>query len=380
MERSLFTRAQRDGENSSHDRRDASDEAVDVTTPQGRLRTYLGTAPGVGKTYAMLNEGRRRVGDGERVVVGWIEAHDRAATQAQVGSLEVAASRTVEYGGRAFEEMDVDAILALKPDVVLVDELAHVSPDGKRRRWEDVADLLAAGVDVVTTVNVANLESVRDIAAQLAGAGMREPVPDALVRGGDVVLVDLPPEALRRRIATGQVYSTDQVGGALSAYFEVSNLTALTELARAWVDDTLDTVGLEILRRRGQATRRSVIAGVSGADGGDEVIRRAASVAAEADADLIVVHVDVRDGLDHRRADALARHRALTAELCGVYIEVRGDSVPEALAAAAREHDASQVVVGRYRTSLQRLVRGSVASRLQRLLPRVEVDEVRPAP
>jgi two-component system, OmpR family, sensor histidine kinase KdpD len=302
---------------------------------------------------------------------------DRAATHAQLGLLPIAASRTVEHGARTFEEMDVGAILALDPDVVLVDELAHVSPDGTRRRWEDVADLLAAGVDVVTTVNIANLESVRNLAAELTGTGMREPVPDVLVRRGEVVLVDLPPEALRQRIVSGHVYSTDQVGGALSNYFDPSNLTGLTELAHAWLDDAVDLVGPEVLRRRRPSTRPAVIAAVSGADGGEKIIRRAASVAADEDADLVVVHVDVRDGLGRRRADALRRQRAVAAELGAVYVEVQGDSVADTLAVIARQHRATRVVVGRYRTSVQRLIRGSVASRLQRLLPRAEVDEIR---
>jgi two-component system sensor histidine kinase KdpD len=345
----------------------------------GRLRTYLGTAPGVGKTYAMLADGRRRAADGEHVVVGWIETHDRSATRAQLGSLEIAATRTVAYGGRTFEELDVGAILTLQPDVVLIDELAHVSPDGTRRRWQDVADLVAAAADVVTTVNVANLESVRELAAQVTGTGMREPVPDAVVRHGDVVLVDLPPDALRRRIAAGRVYSVDQVGGALASYFEESNLTALAELARAWIDESVDVVGPAILRRRGQSARRSVIAGVSGADSGGTIIRRAASIATRDGADLVVVHVDVSDGLDPGRIDALEHHRQLAAELGGTFVETRGDRVPDALATAARAFDATRVVVGRHRSRLQRLVRGSVAARLQHLLPGVEVDEVGPS-
>src|SRR5512132_1249550 len=157
------------------------------------------------------------------------------------------------YRGTTFPELDVDAVIATGADLVLVDELAHSSPDGSRRRWEDVAEIRAAGLDVLTTTNVANLHSVRDYAARLTGAGMVESVPDEFVRSGAVVLVDLPSEALRQRIASGRVFSADRLGGALADYFRVSNLEALRELARAWMADRVATVGDELLARRGLA-------------------------------------------------------------------------------------------------------------------------------
>ena len=182
-----------------------------MTVP-GALRTYLGTAPGVGKTYAMLSEGRRRGERGDRVVVGWVEQHGRSETRAQLGDLLIVAPATLTYHGSTFPDLDVNAIIATGADLVLVDELAHTTPDGSRRRWEDVADIRAAGLDVLTTTNVANLRSVRDYAARLTGAGLVESVPDEVVRSGEIVLVDLPAEALRRRIASGRVYSADRVG------------------------------------------------------------------------------------------------------------------------------------------------------------------------
>jgi len=185
----------------------------------GSLRTYLGTAPGVGKTVAMLAEGRRRADAGERVVVGWVEAHGRAETSRWLGGLQAIAPRTVAYRGTVFADFDAPAAIASGAQVVLVDELAHTTADGRRQRWEDVADVLHAGVDVVTTVNVAHLWSVRDYAARITGVGSVAWVPDEFVRAGEVVLVDLSPEALRARIASGAVYSAEQVGGALADYF-----------------------------------------------------------------------------------------------------------------------------------------------------------------
>src|SRR5476651_571676 len=214
-------------------------------TGHGALVTYLGTAPGVGKTYAMLGAGRRRAESGERVVVGWIEQHGRAETRAQLGDLVIVAPRAVSYRGSTFPDLDVNAVIVSGADVVLVDELAHTRPDGTRKRWEDVADILAAGIDVLTTANVANVRSVREYAAIVSGAGAVECIPDEFVRSGEVVLVDVPPEVVRRRILSGRVYETQRVGGALAHYFRTANLEALEELAHAWLADNVDAVGHE---------------------------------------------------------------------------------------------------------------------------------------
>ncbi len=348
----------------------------------GRLRTYLGTAPGVGKTYAMLNDAWRRSQDGERVVVGWIERHGRADTRAQLRDLEVIPARSVEYRGSTFSELDVDAVMAAKPDVVIIDELAHTNADGTRKRWEDAEELLAAGVSVMTTVNVANLQSVREYAALATGAGMVESVPDELVRAGDVVLVDLAPEELRQRIAAGQVYSADSVGGALANYFRPSNLLALSALARAWMTGRLEAVAQDVLASEGvgaETARPTVLAGVSGSAWGEHIIRKAARLALEDDADLLVVHVNVLDGLGGRsRSDSLDRLRALTVEAGGSFAELDGASVADVLARAARDQQATRVVVARHRSRLVEIVLGSVALRIRRLLPDIPVQEVRP--
>ena len=345
----------------------------------GSLRTYLGTAPGVGKTFAMLAEGRRRAEAGEKVVIGWLEPQDRAATSGQAGDLDVLAPRTVVYRGAEFAEFDAPAAIASGADVVLVDELAHTTPDRSRQRWEDVADVLAAGLDVVTTANVAHLRSVRDYAATITGVGNVTCVPDEFVRSGEVVLVDPPPELLRTRIASGQVYSAPQVGGALADYFRADNLRALSELARAWLAGTVEAVGEDLLARRGlaeQSAQPLVIAGDSGSARGEAVIHRAAELARAEDAELLVVHVEIADGVTRRPAPDLARHRKLTADLGGSYKKIQGRAVVQGLAEAARAQGATTVVVGHHRSWLAELAHGSVSSRLRRLLPAAAIDEV----
>ncbi len=346
----------------------------------GRLTTYLGTAPGVGKTYAMLTEGRRRAASGERVVVGWLEGHERAETLAQVGDLKVIHPVPFPYRGHDFAELDLPAVLATQPDVVIVDELAHRFADGSRERWMDVADLLAAGADVLTSVNVANLTSARDYAARVTGSGSVESVPDGFVRSGDVVLMDLPSDALRRRIASGRVYTADRVGGALSEYFRVSNLEALSELGQAWMTDRVDEVGADLLVRRGLvaiAPRPVVLAGVSESTWGEEVIRRAVDLAGGADSDLLVVHAHIDDGVVPSHPEVLERYRDMTAGVGGSYTEVSGESPARALAEVARARGACRVVVARHRSRFSELVRGSVAAQLRRLLPGTPVEEVR---
>ena len=346
----------------------------------GSLRTYLGTAPGVGKTVAMLAEGRRRADAGERVVVGWVEAHGRAETSRWLGGLQAIAPRTVAYRGTVFADFDAPAAIASGAQVVLVDELAHTTADGRRQRWEDVADVLHAGVDVVTTVNVAHLWSVRDYAARITGVGSVAWVPDEFVRAGEVVLVDLSPEALRARIASGAVYSAEQVGGALADYFRAANLQALSELARAWVAGAAEAVGEDLLARRGPAEPSGppvVIAGDSGSRRGEDVIRRAAALARAQDAQLLVVHVQVSDGLAYRPGPELDRHRKLAAEFGGTYTQIPGPTPAQALADTARTQAATTVVVGRHRSRLADLTHGSVSTRLRRLLPATTIEEVR---
>src|SRR5659263_186847 len=217
---------------------------------RGTLRIYLGAAPGVGKTFAMLGEGHRRIERGTDVVIGLVETHGRAQTAQLADGMELVARQTLEYRGTHFTEMDVDALLARHPEVALVDELAHTNVPGSRnaKRWQDVDELLDAGIDVITTVNIQHLESLNDVVEAITGVRQQETVPDDVVRRADQIeLEDMSPQALRRRLAHGNVYAPEKVDAALASYFRVGNLTALRELALLWLADRVDDA-LELYR------------------------------------------------------------------------------------------------------------------------------------
>jgi two-component system sensor histidine kinase KdpD len=211
---------------------------------RGVLRIYLGSAPGVGKTFAMLDEGQRRHARGTDVVIGFVETYGRTHTAEQIGDLPVLARKQVVHRGTQFDELDLAAVLARRPEQVLVDELAHTNVPGSgpnEKRWQDVEALLEAGIDVVSTVNVQHLESLNDVVQEITGVPQRETVPDAVVRAAEQVeLVDMTPEALRRRMAHGNIYPPEKVDAALGNYFRPGNLTALRELALLWLADQVE--------------------------------------------------------------------------------------------------------------------------------------------
>jgi two-component system sensor histidine kinase KdpD len=325
---------------------------------RGTLRIYLGAAPGVGKTYAMLDEAQRRSRRGTDIVVGLVETHGRANTHAMVGDLEVVDRKRVTYRGSTFEEMDVDAILARRPQVVCVDELAHtnVPGSGHEKRWQDVEDLLAAGVTVLSTVNVQHLESVNDVVEKITGIRQRETLPDAIVRSADQVeLVDVTPEALRRRMAHGNIYPAEKIDAALGNYFRVGNLTALRELALMWLADKVEDALQEYRHDHDIAetweTRERVVVALTGGPEGETLIRRAARIAARGGAELLGVHIVRSDGLVGASPGQLAQQRRLLEMLGGDYHEVVGDNVPRALIDFARAENATQLVLGASRRS-----------------------------
>jgi two-component system sensor histidine kinase KdpD len=341
---------------------------------RGTLRIYLGAAAGVGKTFAMLNEGKRRSEYGEDVVVGVVESHGRRKTAEQVAGLELVPRRHVPYRESVFEELDVDAVLARRPQVALVDELAHTNVPGSRneKRWQDVEELLAAGINVISTLNIQHLESLNDVVEQITGVTQRETIPDEVVRRADELqLVDLTPLALRNRLARGDVYPAERIDAALANYFRPGNLSALRELALAWLADRVDE-GLEEYRRRHGIeqpweTRERVLVALTGSGDGERLIRRAARIAQRSKGELIAVHVVPQDGLAAQPAQLLAEQRELVEELGGSYHEVAGADVGEALLDAARSLNATQIVMGATRRSRwQRLTRGSVIGRVIR--------------
>ncbi len=339
---------------------------------RGTLRIYLGAAPGVGKTFAMLNEGRRRASRGTDVVVAVFETHGRERTLEQLGDLEVVPRRTMTHQGAAFEEMDLDAVLARRPEVALVDELAHTNVPGSRneKRWQDVHELLDAGIDVLSTVNVQHLESLNDVVERITGVKQRETVPDHVVREAEQVeLVDMTPEALRRRMAHGNIYRPENIDAALGNYFRVGNLGALRELALLWVADRVDDA-LEDYRERHGITetwelRERVIVAVTGAPGTEHLIRRAARIAQRTHGDLIGVHVTADSGLSSAVGNLVDEQRLLLEELGGEFREVVSSDVAAALIDVARAENATQIVLGASRRSrFQRLAQGSVIARV----------------
>jgi two-component system sensor histidine kinase KdpD len=321
---------------------------------------YLGAAPGVGKTYKMLEEGHHRAERGTDVVVGYVESHGRPHTEAMVAGLEVLPRSTIEYRGATFTELDVDAVLARRPDVVLIDEMAHTNVPGSRnaKRWQDIEELLDAGLVVLTTVNVQHLESINDVVQEITGVPQRETVPDAVVRRAEQIeLVDMTPEALRRRMAHGNIYQPERIDAALGNYFRIGNLTALRELGLLWladkVDDQLDRYREEHRISESWETRERVVVALTGGPEGDTLIRRAARVAARSrGADLVAVHVARSDGLAGGGSPAnLVRQRTLVEDLGGSYHQVVGNNIPKALLDFARGVNASQLVLGASRRS-----------------------------
>ncbi|TDU03758.1 two-component system sensor histidine kinase KdpD [Streptomyces sp. 846.5] len=321
---------------------------------RGRLRIYLGAAPGVGKTCAMLGEAHRRRDRGTDVVVGFVEDHGRSHTAGLITGLEVVPRRSMEYRGAAFTEMDVDAVLARRPAVALVDELAHTNVPGSRnvKRWQDVQELLTAGVDVISTVNIQHLESLADVVAGITGVRQQETVPDEVVRRAEQIeLVDMAPEALRRRLAHGNVYAPEKVDAALSNYFRPGNLTALRELALLWTADRVDEY-LQRYRAENRISdtwqaRERIVVGLTGGPEGRTLIRRAARIAAKGSgSEILAVYVARSDGLTGASPQELTVQRALVEDLGGSFHSVLGDNAAEALLDFARGVNATQIVLG----------------------------------
>lgn len=342
---------------------------------RGGLRIYLGAAPGVGKTYAMLHEGHRRKGRGTDVVVGFVETHGRALTAAAIDDLELVPRKTVVHRDRQFEEMDVDAVLRRRPQVALIDELAHtnVPGTGNEKRWQDVEEIREAGIDVVSTLDIRHFESIRDVVERITGVAPSETIPDAVVRAADQVeLVDMSPEAIGRRLAHGNIYPPDQVDAALANYFRPGNLAALRELALLWVADRVDESLQRYMSDHGISgpweTRERVVVALRGGAEGEQLIRRASRVALRAKAELQGVHVVLGEGPPAgRAAELLSSQRDRLAELGGTYHEVIGSDLAHALVDFARAENATQLVLGASsRPHWAQLLRGSVINEVIR--------------
>ena len=326
---------------------------------RGTLRVYLGAAPGVGKTYDMLGEGQRRAGRGTNVVIGFMEDYGRALTRKMAEGLEAVPRRTVPYRDTSFTEMDLDAVLARHPQVALVDELAHTNVPGCRheKRWQDIEELLETGIDVISTVNIQHLQSLGDVVEQITGIRQRETVPDDVVRRADQIeLVDMSGEALRRRMAHGNVYPPEKIDAALSHYFRLGNLTALRELSMLWAADRVEEALLRYRKGHGiqhpWSTRERVLVALSGGPEGDTLIRRGKRTASRgAGGEFLAIHVERDDGLATASPELLAGQRALVEELGGSFHSVTGDDAARAVLGFAEQVNATQIVIGATRRS-----------------------------
>lgn len=348
---------------------------------RGRLRIYLGMAAGVGKTYAMLNEGRRRQARGTDVVIGYVETHHRPITEAQIGDLEVVPRKKLPYRNIIMEEMDVDAVLARRPQVALVDELAHTNAAGSRsaKRYQDVEELLTAGITVISTLNIQHLEGLNDIVEAITGVRQRETLPDRVLDEADEVeLIDIAPDALRARLRHGNVYPPEQAIRALDHYFSQSNLTALRELAlRRTAEKTEEQ--LEALMRGdtrtdtaawGATATERVMVAFDARPHARQLLREGWRLAHALKAPLLAVTVGRGGPLgtpDAARDAALAEYVRLADDLGAEVVRLRGGDVAGTLGRLARERHVTQIVVGQpTRGGWRERVFGSVVNRLLR--------------
>ena len=346
---------------------------------RGQLRVYLGLAPGVGKTYKMLDEGWRRRERGADVVAGYIETHQRPHTESQVRDLEIVARKSVEYRGTTMEEMDLEAILARHPEVALVDELAHTNAPGctHAKRWEDVEALLEAGIDVITTVNIQHLESVNDVVEKITGIAQRETVPDFVVRrANQIELVDITPEALRRRMAHGNIYPADKIDASLSNFFRSGNLTALRELSLLWLADRVEDSLQDYLDAHGiretWETRERLIVAVTGSPTDEVLLRRAARIASRNHAEIVAVHVIDSGAMRERNTDT-SLARGLVVEFEGTFQEIIDEDIASALVAFARAERGTQIILGSTRKIRPWRLAGGVVEKVLRQVRDLDV-------
>ncbi len=345
-------------------------------------------AAGVGKTYRMLLEGRAEKEAGRDVVIGVLETHGRAETAALAEGLEVIPLRKVDYRGTVLEEMNLPAILARHPEVCLIDELAHTNAPGLEhaKRYEDVEDVLAAGIDVLSTVNVQHLESLNDQVAELSGIRVRETIPDALLgRADDIVVVDLTPEELLERLRAGKIYPAERIDAALNNFFRIENLSALREVALRQVAEEVGqrrfaaatNVGSReesIASEAPQAVSERLLALVEPYPGAQRLVRRAWRSAQRLGADLDLLWVRPPGTLDDDQEHSLTSLRQLASLLGARLIVEESDTIPEAIASVARRQRSTYILMGRSRTphGVARL-RTPLPQRLMELLPGVDV-------
>jgi two-component system, OmpR family, sensor histidine kinase KdpD len=368
------------------------EEWLELASPspnsRGIFKLFLGYAPGVGKTYSMLSEAIRRKSRGEDVVIGIIETHGRKGIQELAVQLEPVPRKKIDYKGTPFEEMDIDAILARRPAVVLVDELAHTNIPGSRhrKRYEDVQDLLAAKIDVVSTLNIQHIESIAPTVRAITGVTVRETVPDWVpLSASETVMVDLTPEALVNRMRRGDVYSKEKVEQSLRNFFRRGNLIALRELAlrqvAEQVDRSLETYMDAKQIRENWGVRERIAVCISGSPSGQYLVARAARMARRLDAELYVVHVLREFATREENPKILEANLRFAENLGALVVRLKGRSVADAIADFVRSKHITQVIFGRALVrDWKKFLYLSVVHRFLRESPAVDIHIVTQEP
>src|SRR5258706_11644607 len=363
----------------------AAVQREDARTKRGKLKVFFGMAPGVGKTYAMLEAARREIAAGRDVVVGYVETHGRKETEALAEGLPIIPRKSMEYRGVALSEMDLDAVLARRPQLALVDEFAHTNAPGSRhpKRCQDVLELLEAGIDVFTTLNVQHVETRAEAVRQITGSTIRETVPDTALDGATFELVDLPPEELRARLAAGKVYVPEAARAAQENFFRSGNLSALRELALRFAAEQVGQDVLAYRQAQGVAdpwkcSQRLLVA-VSASPTSAALVRWTKRLAGELQAPWLAVYVELPEPLSHAEQTRLATHLALARELGAQVISTTDGDVTRGLLRVAREQNVTQLVVGKPVgwQALDWLRGGSVLNRLIRESGNIDVHAVR---
>jgi two-component system sensor histidine kinase KdpD len=369
------------------DKRLTPEEALNICNQQGRgmLKIFLGYAPGVGKTYAMLNEANRRLKYGQDIVIGYVENHGREETDSQIGNLQILPRKKIIYNGVELEELNVEAVLSRHPVTVLIDELAHTNVPGSKnkKRYEDVLEILQNGINVITTMNIQHLESLNDVMFQITGIKVNETIPDKILQHADeVVVVDLTPDALQNRLQRGNVYNMEKVPQALKNFFRKGNLNALRELvlrqAAEGVDEDLDAY----MKREGIKdnwhTVERVMVCISSSSNSKKLIRRGARIANRYKCEWYVVTVNSTRLLfredSEQNKKMLNSHIQLAEQLGAETVQLAGKSVSEMLAVFANKKHITQIILGQStRTKVETVLRGSTINKLIKMVKNVEI-------
>jgi two-component system sensor histidine kinase KdpD len=365
--------------------RPSADDFLAIIRQQqaGKLKIYLGPSPGVGKTYAMLNEGRRLKQRGVDVVIGYVEPHDRPETSAQIGDLEIVPPRLASYHGITLKEMDVDAIIARKPTVALVDELAHTNaPDSRnRKRYEDVEDLLRAGINVISTVNIQHLESLYNFVEECSGVRVKERIPDeVLTKADQIVNIDLPAEDLQERLQSGKIYPKERIEAALANFFTQKNLTRLREMTLTETANFLDRKQRDTAESEQKVSALGQVMVAISSQGPDpgRLLRKTARLASQLNAQWYAVYVRTPEE-SAVRIDAATQRRVIdtleTAQkMGGLVFSMKGEDVAQTLISFAREYGITHIVVGRPGSKrLKRLFKKTLHEKLLAQLPDVDL-------